>query len=368
MAEESHFGIIDIAIQLPSLYCDQDDIAKELGISPGKLKEGLGLREATVCSPYEDAVSLGLTAVKKLMDKNGIGPEKVGRLEVGSESNNDGSKSIKTYFMDLFKDNHNICGVDTVNACYGGTAAVLNAICWLESSLWDGRFAIVVCCDAGTYESKELIPLAGAAGVAILLGPNAVLKLDSVNHYFSNTFDFCKPRSNFPYPTINGKMSIEIYSKAFASLYNEPASDFMCLHTPYPRLPEKTCISAGIPIEKVLASLEWPRRIGNCYTGCVYVALSSLMANANIAENTKIILFSYGSGCASSLLRITKYKGSFNDYHIFDGQRNKINGNEFVKMNDYRKYSNTDNRKIYYPGYYIKEISDDRRVYAFYSN
>ena len=48
--------------------------------------------------------------------------------------------------MQLFEkhDNFDIEGVDTKNACYGGTNAVLNSLAWVESSAWDGRYAIAV--------------------------------------------------------------------------------------------------------------------------------------------------------------------------------------------------------------------------------
>ena len=34
--------------------------------------------------------------------------------------------------------NADIEGVDCINACYGGTAALFNAVNWIESSAWDG--------------------------------------------------------------------------------------------------------------------------------------------------------------------------------------------------------------------------------------
>ena len=38
-------------------------------------------------------------------------------------------------------------GATIINACYGGTAALLNALAWVESDYWDGRYAIVVAAD-----------------------------------------------------------------------------------------------------------------------------------------------------------------------------------------------------------------------------
>ena len=66
----------------------------------------------------------------------------IGRLEVGTETIIDKSKSVKTVLMQLFEDsgNHDVEGIDTTNACYGGTAALFNALSWIESSSWDGKF------------------------------------------------------------------------------------------------------------------------------------------------------------------------------------------------------------------------------------
>jgi hydroxymethylglutaryl-CoA synthase len=44
--------------------------------------------------------------------------------------------------MQLFEESGNtdVEGVDTTNACYGGTAALFNALSWVESSSWDGKY------------------------------------------------------------------------------------------------------------------------------------------------------------------------------------------------------------------------------------
>jgi len=65
----------------------------------------------------------------------------LGRLEVGTETIIDKSKSVKSVLMTLFEDsgNFDVEGVDTTNACYGGTSALFNAVSWVESSAWDGR-------------------------------------------------------------------------------------------------------------------------------------------------------------------------------------------------------------------------------------
>lgn len=63
------------------------------------------------------------------MKRFNIDPKSIGRLDVGTETIIDRSKSVKTVLMDLFKEcrNHGIEGLDSKIACYGSTAAVQNA-------------------------------------------------------------------------------------------------------------------------------------------------------------------------------------------------------------------------------------------------
>jgi hypothetical protein len=70
-------------------------------------------------------------------------------------------------------------GIDTVNACYGGTGALFNSINWIESSNWDGRYALVVAGDIALYEKGPARPTGGAGVVAMLIGRDAPLVIES---------------------------------------------------------------------------------------------------------------------------------------------------------------------------------------------
>ena len=76
----------------------------------------------TCVGDREDINSIALTNVQNLLEKYKINPMQVGRLEVGTETLIDKSKSIKTMLMGLFEKvgNHSIEGITTMNACYGG--------------------------------------------------------------------------------------------------------------------------------------------------------------------------------------------------------------------------------------------------------
>lgn len=148
------------------------------------------------------------------MKKYNVDPKSIGRLDVGTETIIDKSKSVKTVLMDLFASagNSDIEGIDSKNACYGSTAALFNAVNWVESSSWDGRNAIVFAGDIAIYAEGGARPVGGAGAVAMLIGPDAplvferesrsanwlvwLLKVNLAVHgtYMANTYDFYKPK------------------------------------------------------------------------------------------------------------------------------------------------------------------------------
>lgn len=198
-------GIIAMELYFPSQYVDQAELEQFDGVLAGKYTVGLGQARMGFCSDCEDINSLCLTVVQRLMERNGLSYDSVGRLEVGTETIIDKSKSVKTVIMQLFEDSGNtdVEGVDTTNACYGGTAALFNAVNWVESSSWDGelmlcctsftcvylksplfftscflsvgRYALVVAGDIAVYATGSARPTGGAGAVAMLVGPNAPL-------------------------------------------------------------------------------------------------------------------------------------------------------------------------------------------------
>lgn len=125
----------------------------------------------------EDINSISLTAVQRLLDSYGVDPKRIGRIEIGTSSLVDKSKSTKTTLMQLFNaaGNYSIEGVTTLHAFYGGTAAFFNSVAWVESSEWDGRLAIFVAADISIYDKGALQSTGSAGAVAVLIGPNAPL-------------------------------------------------------------------------------------------------------------------------------------------------------------------------------------------------
>merc|ERR1719223_2024483 len=124
----------------PSSYITQASLEEYSSVSAGRYTLGLGQEGMALCGDAEDVNSLALAVVQSLLEKYDISPSQVGRLEVGTETLVDKSKSTKTVLMDLFEGNTDIEG-----------ATVLNAFLWVESDGWDGRYAIVVAADIAAY-------------------------------------------------------------------------------------------------------------------------------------------------------------------------------------------------------------------------
>ncbi|KAE8423890.1 hydroxymethylglutaryl-coenzyme A synthase C terminal-domain-containing protein [Aspergillus pseudocaelatus] len=215
-----NIGIKAIEIYFPSRYVPQSELETFLGASAGKFTIGLGQQKMSFCDDREDIYSLALTTVSSLLRKYSIDPKTIGRLEVGTETLLDKSKSCKSVLMQLFGDNADIEGVDTCNACYGGTNALFNAVNWVESSAWDGRNAIVVAGDIALYDTPAARPTGGVGCVAMLIGPNASLVLEPLRaSYMKHVYDFYKADLKSEYPLVDGHFSNTCYLQALDNCY-----------------------------------------------------------------------------------------------------------------------------------------------------
>ncbi|XP_046667819.1 hydroxymethylglutaryl-CoA synthase 1 isoform X1 [Homalodisca vitripennis] len=265
MGPPEDVGIVALELVVPAQCVDQAELEVFDGVSAGKYTVGLGQARMGFCTDREDINSLCLTAVAQLMEKNNLSYRDIGRLEVGTETIIDKSKSVKTVLMQLFHEsgNYDVEGIDTTNACYGGTAALFNAVAWVESRSWDGRLAIVVAADIAVYAAGSARPTGGAGAVAMLIGPNASLAFEPGLRatFMDHVYDFFKPDLSSEYPTVDGKLSIQCYltaldhcyqlycrkAKKLAGIESESndmvgvkSLDAVLFHTPYCKLVQKS--------------------------------------------------------------------------------------------------------------------------------
>lgn len=366
-SQQKDVGILAIDVYFPPTCVLQEALEAHDGASKGKYTIGLGQDCMAFCTEIEDVISMSMTVVTSLLKKYGIDPRQIGRLEVGSETVIDKSKSIKTWLMQIFEEcgNTDIEGVDSTNACYGGTAALFNCVNWVESSSWDGRYGLVVCTDSAVYAEGPARPTGGAAAIAMLIGPNAPIAFESKfrGTHMSHVYDFYKPNLASEYPVVDGKLSQTCYLMALDSCYKRFCSkfeklegkqfsisdaDYFAFHSPYNKLVQKSfarlCFNDFLrnassvekdAIEKlkpfsslsgdesyqnrdlekvsqqvakhtydikVQPSTLLPKQVGNMYTASLYAAFVSILhSKAGTLGGKRIVMFSYGSGLSSTM-------------------------------------------------------------------
>lgn len=270
----SNVGILALEYYIPTRYVAQGALEAADGVSAGKYTVGLGQSGMAFVDDREDINSVALTALSQLLRTYQLDPRSIGRLEVGTESLVDKSKSTKTVLMDLLPGNPSVEGTTSINACYGGTAALLNSVAWVESSEWDGRYAVYVAADIAGYEAGPARPTGGVGAVAVLVGPDAPLRLvpRTRSTFASNAWDFYKPSMGSEYPVVDGKLSQTCYLAAVDACYSgtmermealrgqgagtlglSDAFDHVCFHSPYNKLVQQSfrrvrCPPAALPV------------------------------------------------------------------------------------------------------------------------
>lgn len=261
LANDPDIGIIDLYTYLPRFSVSHRDLEQYDGVS-GKYTTGLGQHQMSFVTDREDVASLALTAVDQLIRNAGVHYSDIGRLDVGTETVLDRSKSLKSRLMQLFVESGNfeVEGLDCTNGCYGGTAALLNACAWLESSAWDGRLAVVVCGDVAVYAPGPARATGGAGAVAMLVGRGKDVQL-AIEHklratHMEHTYDFFKPDGASEYPTVDGAATVECYTRALEKTYQlwksrakatlgldvclrGNAFDYVLFHTPFNKMVRK---------------------------------------------------------------------------------------------------------------------------------
>lgn len=314
--EEDNIGIVAMQLYFPNHYIEQSELEKSDEVSTGKYTVGLGQEKMAFCFSNEDAISMALTVVQDLLNSYHVSPNEIGRIEVGTESNPDRSKSIKTHIVGLYPQEwRGSGGSDCLNACYGGTAAMLNSLNWIESKEWNGKYALVVMTDVAEYgKESPARPTGGAGAVAMLLGKNAplVVHRERIVYHCEDVYDFYKP-NNCDYPIVDGALSIQCYLNALREcatkyLKADDEFDYVIMHSPYCKLIQKGCTvldditgSSETWQKKAKLGLRVCRNVGNMYTAAMYAALASVLTETAIGS--RILAFSYGSGLISCMFK-----------------------------------------------------------------
>lgn len=323
-------AILDLAVAIPRHFLRHDALAAARGVDPDKYKFGLKCQEMAVCGPGEDTVTLAAEAGHQVFLNAPELRERVGLCVVGTESGVDGSKPVAIYVHQLLNLPSTCRAFEVKHACYGGTAALQMARSW--ATLNPGKVALVVSADIARYERYSAgEPTQGAGAVAMLVGvpeaDEACLTLSEHSGlHASEVYDFWRP-SYQSTACVKGKYSMDCYLDGMIAAYEdylsltddheEPA--YLLFHLPFPNMARKghrrlmtylgrtNEIAQAADFEiRVMPTMWANQRIGNIYTGSLYLALAGLCeARGDFLKGRKIAMFSYGSGSCSEYFTAT---------------------------------------------------------------
>jgi hydroxymethylglutaryl-CoA synthase len=313
-------GIDKLAFYTPGLALDMVELAKARGDEPDKYTIGIGQSVQSVVPNYEDVVTMGVNAAKKILTADDI--VDIDMLIFATESGVDNSKSAAVFAQKLLGLSPYIRTIEMKQACYAGTFGLMQAKDYV--TLHPDKKVLVIAADIARYGLKtagEVTQGAGAIAMVVSANP-AIAEIEDDSVYMSQDVpDFWRPVAATT-ALVDGHLSTDIYKEMFLTLWSRyteqtklSLADFagFAFHLPYTKMGKKALdqvLDQATPEqqqflqEQLAASQIYNRQVGNLYTGSVYLALLSLLQNGQIAAGQRLAVFSYGSGAEAELFSL----------------------------------------------------------------
>jgi len=261
-------GIDDMAIYIPKLYIDYKDFAKARGIDPQKLEYGIGIKKMALADANQDPACMAANACLRLMKKNDLKPQDIGRIYVATESSLDESKAMNSFVIGMLEQVYgentleHAGGIECKFACVSGSYAIYDNANWIRARENNEQAAIVIVSDIAKYDigsAGEYTQGAGAVALLIKDNPRLMAFDEKVTStIIKNEYDFYRPFGKVT-PLVNGIYSNLLYliqvRKALEA-YKDKATklgfiklredesitdhiDYINVHLPYRKMGEK---------------------------------------------------------------------------------------------------------------------------------
>lgn len=306
-------GIEKIGFFVPPTYIEMDDLAHARDTDPNKYKIGIGQDQMAIATPAYDSVAMGINAAKKIITDTDR--RQIDTVIFATETGVDHSKAGAIWIHHFLKLTPYARAIEMKQACYSATAAI--RLAQGHIALNPESKVLVVASDIAKYGLETGgEPTQGAGAVAILLSSQPkIIALDSQSATFTQEMpDFWRPLYS-TWAFVDGKYSNTAYLdtlQATWARYQEKTSavisdfDVLLFHVPYTKMGRKALQAlANQMSEDEYAHFEahyekaivYNRRVGNIYTGSLYLSLISLLEQDDTLQaGMRLGMFSYGSG------------------------------------------------------------------------
>lgn len=318
-------GIDQIGFYTPNKYVDMVDLAHARNQDPNKFLIGIGQETMSIADQTQDAVSMGINSTLRYLDQ--IDKDNVGLLVFGTESSVDQSKSASLFVKTALNLAPQVRTFEVKEACFGLTAGLMIARDYVRAH--PDKSAIVIGSDIARYgvnTGGEVTQGAGSISILVKKDPRILELNDGHSAYSEDINDFWRPNSS-KLAKVDGKYSTQVYLDFFTKTFNQykkdqnlATKDFDALiyHLPFTKMGLKANRLAVEDQdeettkrlqENFEASKKWSAKVGNIYTGSLYLSLLSLLENSNLEPGARIGLFSYGSGAMAEFFSATLVEG-----------------------------------------------------------
>ena len=367
-----------------------NNLAVARNVEPEKFTIGIGQDEMAVPPITQDPVTLAANAALEILDEED--KEKIDFVIFGTESGIDHSKSAAVYVHNLLGLNPYARSIEMKQACYGGTAAIQMAKGHI--ALNPDSKVLVLASDIARYgldTSGEVTQGAGAVALVISQDPKLLALEDKSAYLTDDIMDFWRPLYSDT-AFVDGKFSNEQYILFFNKVWKQykektghGLSDFaaICYHLPYTKIGLKalrTIFDEGTEEDKerlqahYKTSTTYNRKVGNIYTGSLYLSLLSLLEqNEDLEAGSRIGLYSYGSGAVGEFFTGI-LQPDYKEHLYVDNHQKMFDSRTEVSVEEYEKVfaktlptdgSNSELDASQDPAnIYLAGITDNKRMYV----
>ena len=292
-----NIGIDKFGLAIPEFFLDIRDLAIARNENANKFLKGLLQLEMSVSPVTQDIVTLGAAAAHEFLTEED--KKKIDMVIIGTETGVDQSKSASVFIHNLLGIQPFARCIEIKEACYGATAGLDFAKKHIENN--PDSYVLLIASDIAKYgigTSGESTQGSGSCAMLIKKDPNILILNNDNVCQTRDIMDFWRPNySAFPY--VDGHFSTKQYLECLETTWAEycrrtgkKLEDFtaFCFHLPFPKLGLKGLNSLFDKnldrevkdnlLENFHTSITYSRRIGNIYTGSLYLGLLSLLENS----------------------------------------------------------------------------------------
>lgn len=334
-------GIVGYGSYIPQYRLPAREVARVWTGGRG----GLPIKEKAVPGPDEDTMTIGLEAARNALARAQIDPGEIGAVWVGSESHPYAVKPTSTIIAEAIGATPHTQAADWQFACKAGTETMQAAIGFVGSGMV--HYALGIGADTAQGRPGDALEYTAAAGgAAFLIGPavESLAIFEASYSYVTDTPDFWR-RPTTHYPSHGQRFTGEpayfhhvlTAGQEFMSQLGRTAKDFdyVILHQPNKKFPEKAAATLGFEKEQWLTGLLVPV-VGNTYAGASILGLTAVLDIARPGD--RILCISFGSGAGSDAFAIRVTDRMVGKQHLAPTTQTYINRRVEIDYATYVRY------------------------------